>query len=264
MTHTPTSYQLIHDPSDIIKFATTFEVTNPNHCLIIQLLVRRKYHPQLSSASLDIKTEIIKGGPNFIRDFHLALWRLETPLGSYFDAIKPLPNGCLSIYARINPKDTTKALITAIPKCLAPLVSDQPIPNALTIYKHEIITTNAASDKKYYQLDIDTKDRDEISTINQLMKDNQINIIINIETNKGFHTVVTFDKPKTKSSNKYKILHDFQHSTSFTTTNINGQTVKGYILEIKKSDPNVIVPGTIHAGFPSRIISLDDWLQKKN
>lgn len=254
-----TTHSLIHNREDIYTFASLFHIEKKHLALCLNLTMRKKYYPIPSSGTNIINRIIITGGKDFENKLYQAILKLEPPVGSYIDGDVIVPNEALALYALLEPKDTIKALSRTMAKCVEAMTDLEEMPNAYSLYRTEIGKCSIKN-KKYRQIDLDTKDIDKINIVNSMLKRLNVFIIICIETRGGFHIVYTArhdDIYLGKDINRE--LYAFKQTTAFEKENIEGHMVKDYWFSIT-SDPNIIVPGVYQGGFPARIINLDDWL----
>ena len=269
-------HKIIHDPDDIKQFASIFSIRKRNLALCMYLTARRKYFPSLTAGTLILQRPIVTGGEYFEGHLYQNVLRLETPIGSYLDKDNILPTEALALYVLIDPKDTIKAMSKTLTTCVETFTNGEELPNAYKLYREEISKCNINNVKesiKYRQIDIDTKQLEYIIQTNDLLTKLNIPIILCVETRGGFHIVYSPDlnnsdkninqSPEGFKQNSKDIgrsLHEFKQTTMFTKPNINGKMVKDYWFSIT-NQPNIIMPGTYQGGFPTRIITLSDWIK---
>lgn len=251
-------HKFIHNIDDIYKFAQIFNLTEENLVLCFYLIARRKYYPLLSKQSIIVHKGIIGGSEDFINKLYRSILRLETPIGSYTDNDDAIPDEAFALYCLLNPKDTIKALSKTLSKCVDSLTDNTKIPNGYKLYRTELCNTNSKFNfRNYKQIDLDTKDIDNIRVTNELIKNLNLDIVISVETRGGFHIIYADQNDKTVN----KQIFEFKQKTKFTKTDVNGKNVTDFWFSIGKNSM-VIVPGVYQGGFATRIITLDEWLSK--
>lgn len=249
-----TWYEFVYDDEAIKQFANLFNLTNKNLAMCIYLMARRKYFPQLSEKSIIVNRGIVCGGERFVLDFHKTIVKMETRIGTYEDGDVPIPNNAFAIYAIINPKDTFKALSKTMLICAESISDGDEMPNAYKTFRVQLPKANIKGDK-FRQIDLDTKNIDEIKSVSDLFNSLNFKPEITVETRGGFHIVYN-----TKIDNIKEIHRRFYEFKNNTL--INNKRIKDYWFSITNETMS-IVPGTFQGGFKTRVITIDDWLFEK-
>lgn len=250
-------HKFIHNPEDIKRFGSVFEVSKKHLALCLYLTMRRKYYPSLSHGTTIVNRIAITGGNDFIKRLYQNILKLETPIGTYTDGDLIVPDEAFALYVMVDPKDTFRALAKVLDRCIEAITAGEEIPNAHSLYREEIPKSHALNVTKYKQIDLDTKDIDKVRTVDSLLTSLNIPIVISIETRGGFHLVYTNNTDKDSG----RKLHEFKQTTSFQKKNVEGKMVTDHWFSVTNG-PTVILPGTYQGGFPTRIISLKDWLNQ--
>lgn len=244
-------HHIIHDPSQVKIFAELFVPLKAHQAINLSLIARRKYAPTLTESAYILQRVIIGGDENRTRaEDHLYryLLRLECPVGSYIDKEeRPIPDESLAVYAFIDPKDTIKALSSTLHECVERMSNGDSLPNAFNLYKEQITKTKSIGGEKYRQLDIDTKDSENIQIVRDLLFRAKIKPLITVETRGGYHVIY-----RNKKEIDHKFLHDFKKSTVFEKPNVYGVSTKDYWFSITGYSM-MIVPGTYQGGFKTKI-----------
>lgn len=248
-------HHIIHNEEDIRQFAKIFRIEANHQAMCLYLTMRRKYYPDLSHGTTIINRLTVTGGDNFEQKLYQNILRLETPIGSYMDKDKIVPNDALALYVLVEPKDTITAMSRILSKCVEAFSNNERLPNAYTLYRDEIPKVSA-SHLKYKQIDLDTKIPDQVRQVDYLLTQLQLNILICVETRGGFHIV--YNNNTSKETNR--LLYEFKQSTAFQKNDINGKQVTDHWFSITK-EPNIIMPGTYQGNFPTSITTLSAWLE---
>ena len=247
-------HTFIYNLNDIKQFGSIFNLNQKHLALCLYLTVRRKYYPTLSRGAIIVNRITVTGGDDFEKRLYQNILRLETPIGSYTDGDIIVPNEALALYVNIEPKDTVKALTRTLSRCMEAISDREEIPDAYALYREEI-SKSEVKGIKYRQIDLDTKDINKVKQVDELITTLEIPILICIETRGGFHIVYKDDITKETK----RLLHEFKQNTSFCKLNVEGKMVTDHWFSITSS-PRVIMPGTYQGGFPTRIITLNQWL----
>jgi hypothetical protein len=164
----------------------------------------------------------------------------------------------MAFYVIIGAKDTVKALARSLTRCVEALTDGNEI-NGYSIYREEIPKCETTGGPTYRQIDLDTKDVDEVRMCNTLLQETNIKVIATIETRNGFHILVRNEGPGSKDA--FRRMHEFKTQTQFQKKSVKGTPVTDHWFSLTNS-PVVILPGTYQGGFPARLITLDAWLDQ--
>jgi len=219
--------------------------------------MRRKYWPSLSRATTIINRSAVSGNTDFIKRFHQSILKLETPMETYTDEELIVPTEAMAIYVIINPCNTIKALSKTLTRCMDAIMEGEDI-SGYSIYREELPNAGGSCKERYRQIDLDTKEIEKVQIVDELLTEIGITIVVCIETRGGFHIIVNAGEDRSV----YKRLYEFKATTSFKKPNVNGSVVMDHWFSIT-NQPVVILPGTYQGGFPSRIITLSDWLKQQ-
>ncbi len=247
-------YKLIHDPEQIKQFGKLFLPTENRLVINLSLVARKKYAPELPDLVYILQRVIVGGDADREKAAnHLSRYvmRLETPIGSYIDKNdQPIPNEALALYAFIDPKDTVKALSATLHECVEKISNGESVPNAFNLYKDQINKSKSpTTGKQYRQIDLDTKDPDQIETVKAVLEKTGVKVLMAIETRGGYHLIYEHDRAINN-----KALYEFKETTKFEKLDRNGKPTKDHWFSIPSS-PMVIVPGTYQGGFKTSIVN---------
>lgn len=190
--------------------------------------------------------------------------RLHVPVECYLDSNNnPISNQSLCMYALIQPKSQIKALSLTVKECMDKLSDNEPPTNVLNLFKKNIgknIGKNIcdALGDKYRQIDLDTKQHDQLAeTIKTLKLSGVIPYIKTItETKGGYHIIYIKNE-----SIGYKWLYKLTVTSKFKKISHDGKEITDNWFSIT-NQPLVVVPGTFQGGFQTKIVDTDDFLRK--
>lgn len=247
------TYNLIHDPEQIKRFASIFIPYQEHLSLVFSLIARRKYAPKLPNDKYQLYQGFISGNGNrdIVPDiFYRSIMKLECKFGAYVDSQNnPIPDHAMALYCIIEPVNPLKAMSATLNELINDDVRNS---NAYDLYRNRMIKFGAPNTKNYKQLDIDTKKKEQLELAKQIIKETKIEPLLTVETKNGFHVLYVH-------SNKIdgKKLHEFKLSTTFKKPNVNGELITDYWFSIS-SHPMTVIPGTYHGGFQASISDIFD------
>lgn len=231
---------LIHDLEQIEKFYSLFAGYLQNDfCFILKLLARKKYWPEGNIKGGQIlTTEII-----YKNDIIKSIRKLQCDVNAYVDKDnKVIPTSALCLLLDLRPKSCLIAMSETINSRIK---GDEQ--HVYSKFRKILNSTNIGAND-FKQVDVDTKDIIVIKEIFRVSRLDQ-NIIITIETHNGYHLVI-------KNGNlNNKMLHEFREYHKIEKLDVNGKKYYDYLFTITHN-PMVVVPGTYHGGFKSKIV---DW-----
>lgn len=256
-------HKIIHSKDQIIEFANTcFRISNSTEAITTGLVARKKYHEALSSHSACV-ADIIQEGTIDAEKFYRYVLRFEVPLGSYID-IKTgeiIPDSAFAVYVDLDVKDTSKALSSTLNEMMNKLhyffvnrklpIENKELENikSYTRYRKIIRSTYAVQQNKLIQIDIDTKDKDELTIIKNKLTETGVKnkTIMVVETKGGYHLVFESDK-----SIDNKSLYLWCKTTEISKLDSLSRSMTDTVVTIKPH-ASVILPGTYHGGFAACI-----------
>ena len=233
------SHHLIHDPSQIHKFAEL--VFDQSGATLLTLMARDKYldipsfgNHQLEQRTIDVDKQTPDQLVRYIR-------RFEVPFDSFEVDGKAVPTGCLAVYMAINPRDTKLALHDMASQFYKGIVEGNGPTSIIRVEgSFRSALTKRYVKKRFIDLDVDTKNPSHLEAIAVLSVPMAEAFVACIETANGFHYLLNRDKMR---SEWHKMLHEFHLKTAITEKNRLGENVTKYWFSIA-SDANVPVPGT--------------------
>lgn len=253
-------YNLVWDSDSVQEFAEIFFAgmdKEPYDVQLTYLACRRKYNIAVRHQNHCFGRAIVRCEEPYL--FYELVRKYEVPMDAY-NSEEPLPNDAMVIYCTLNPRHTlkawsvlnievTKLMVDSALTCGEP--SDK-LKKIDSLYKNALHVSR--SKKKYFELDVDTKDPSVVKKIEDFLETNDLvnDKICTIETHGGYHIV--FDTDVLGKDGRCKIHKEFtKPEYKERTTNINGNAIYRDLVEIS-SDPCCPIPGTIQGGFKVRFI----------
>lgn len=262
-----THYKLVWDGEQVRRFAeVVLKDMSGDQVRLVMLLARRKYmtieERELGRAggkneNMHLPRKVVRhiDGARFLQ----TLRSYEVPVGTYtfpmgkLDGVetepRPIPQTSLALYITLQPRSAVRAWIKLqeeLSDSLRAVLDDSTIAEETkakfsrmdSIFKGELHRNKSPSGVEYVDLDVDTKDADNIFRL----KDALINLNIRqhikfaVETRGGYHVV--FDKKDVQQ--QLSDLHKFGRSTV-------GPDKKHWMSV--HCDGMIPIPGTIQGGF---------------
>lgn len=226
----------IYDKEQVFAFFEKFRPKADDEIIRIEKTLRRKYNERMSVPNVKV-AKLLVGKETTDEDIEYFFEDEETEQGFY-----------TVFFCSIRPKSTFRALKKIYEDSVTLLMNGKPPGNVLKLLESEILKKEHSVGEKMYQIDLDTKDKALIEELKPLVKES-VNVVMTVETKNGYHIIYDKVLKGTKELNQWGKTH------GEVKTAVNG---KGYIdpLLSISSDPDIVVPGSLQAGFGARIVDI--------
>lgn len=226
---------LIWDAAQAHDFIKQFGAElGTQHVLVVNLMARRKYNPQLPKDRLMLDHKVLAQGEGVVK---LLQWHPDA-----------FPAG-LCVYMNPNPVNVATALTKTLYECQVD--ATRPV--------HKTFVANLArgSAGGLIHFDVDTKEADKVIQVVEVLSAAGVAPLVQciVETRNGYHIVYKNDK----RAIDHAALHKFQQSTKHPKPNVNGDPVDDHWFSVCRGGL-VAVPGTLQGGY--RVTRLSNDLAK--
>ena len=261
MSNNKKSYELIYDSNQVEQFQKLFCTTvDTYHGYILYLAARRKYDGrQKHNTSTCFNRQIIS--PHLCGNLVQYIQRYEVPYGVYTNLDGTIvEQNALVVYFCLNPRNMLKGFNAMCKKIndktemILFSETKQDFSNLIGDLKSCI--HSAPSMKLYFELDIDTKDKNIVKDIVSVVSKVKKHIVCTIETRGGYHVIFNnLSVPKDEKSELWKTFS--QPNFMFTSTDFNGLKITKKYVDVR-SDASPPVPGTLQGGFRVKFVELEN------
>ena len=236
------NYNLIYDEDQIKKFYDILIkpfIEKPNLTFIIIPITRRKYWEELTSSQINLSTKLVQTHNLTYDRFLNILKRYEVAEGLYTDpkSNKPIPGSAIAFYMTANPMDELKAMFQLMTEFNNDVHdrlygSNEKHPSWKTESRFKsCLHQHPVKEDAVIKLDVDTKEEDKIQSLNRLLEEWNIPVVMKLATKNGYHYVL---KREDQNQELHKFVRDKNNSDW---------------VSIEKN-PLILIPGTIQGGNP--------------
>jgi hypothetical protein len=184
------NYKIIQDLESLENFISLLPECKENEMFYLSLFARSKY--DVNKVGLKADKQQLKRTTATKDRIVQKLKQWETEVGNYTTASGiAIPQEVLAVYITPNPRDLHKASLNQAKNMMSSLAQGQPLGNPRSKAMNAIQVS--CSHKRFFDIDIDEKDRSIFDTICGFLNKEAVSNL-SLESRGGYHLLVELDK----------------------------------------------------------------------